>query len=371
MRFLLYSLVAVVLIFAAVLMSNVTALTAKSPQGDAQSIGMTREPDKITSSWGKKLNPSGEMPVEGFRAFYFNRENPSNLIFAENVNAVSIKYSWSDFHNILSQSFAGYWVGKLKFDKATRKQVSISQSWTKSRVMIDGKVVFDSKNSGESFFVDFTPGEHVVEVEYINNWHTVEFKVTIDDEVLQASETDLAAYFKKSPIRDKNMYYVGLYESDAKDVSVTVSVPRAGKPVVLWLSSYEAIDWNISAADEISAVVISSYAPGSRVAGVGTAEVMHYRNWPMSYTEAKQCSCVAGIFHCEEDVGLDGMAKSIEDISGLKLSGYALQYSSKSLQIQPYNQMIFERMRKQKQLNKAAKKKCVRVADPDFDTMMR
>ena len=229
----------------------------------------TLEPDKIRSSWGQRLNPTGAIPSRGFKAIYFDREVPGTVVFQENVDSIAIKYAWADFHQIDSPNFAAYWVGKLSFSAPATKQFSVSQSWAKSRIFVDGVVVFDASNQSETFTHEFSPGEHVIEVEHINNWHTVEYKVTIEDVVDKLTESQLKDRLAASSAKPANVYYVGLYESGRKDSTVDVAVPDRSQPAVLWLASYEAIDWNVDALHPGSTVVVSSHSPGSRVRGSG------------------------------------------------------------------------------------------------------
>ena len=138
------------------------------------------------------------------------------------------------FHQINSPNFAAYWVGKLSFSAPATKQFSVSQSWAKSRIFVDGVVVFDASNQSETFTHEFSPGEHVIEVEHINNWHTVEYKVTIEDVVDKLTESQLKDRLAASSAKPANVYYVGLYESGRKDSSVDVAVPdrsSARRPV--------------------------------------------------------------------------------------------------------------------------------------------
>jgi hypothetical protein len=339
-------------------------------ESPSRSVTDTYAPEKIRSSWGKKLNPKGAIPSAGFRAIYFDRRNPGTAVFQENVESVAIKYAWSEFHDIPSQSFAAYWVGRLHFPESGSRQISVSQSWAKARILIDGQIVFD-EGSNKSFEHHFSAGEHIVEVEYINNWHTVEFKVTIGEPVTELSEEELPGFFLQNVGTSPRLYYVGLYESAAKDTSVHVTLPRTGGPVVLWLSSYEAIDWTITSPDRISAVVTSSYSPGSRVRGAGDARVVAVRDWPRVHSETRRCSCSAsGHFHCEDREHLGGAARKLEAATGLDLAGYAVDYSADLLTMKPYDRGVAERIEAQEQANEAARKQCQAAADPDFDTLM-
>ena len=336
----------------------------------ADERAQTQPVREIKSSWGKRLNPTGALPDNGFRAFYFDRKNPSNVVFQEDVDSIAIKYAWAEFHEIDSPDFGAYWVGKLNFPSAATKQFSVSQSWAKSRIFIDGSVVFDESNQGRTFTHTFTPGDHVIEVEFINNWHTVEYKVTIEDVIEELSEDEMATWIKTQGGKFAGLYYVGLYESDRKDTSVDLTTPATDSPVILWLTSYEAIDWNIDSLHPGSAVIVGSYAPGSRIRGAEIGQVHHLKGSWGIYRVAKQCSCVAGTYHCEGDKDLNDVAEKLLSLTGVPLSGYASEYSASALTIQPYDDELNLQIMAKRQAIEAAQKQCVRKADPDFDTLM-
>ena len=326
--------------------------------------------DATRSSWGKRLNPTGEMPDSGFRAFYFDRNHPNKVVFQEDVESIAIKYAWDEFHKIDSPSFGAYWVGRLHFDSETTKQVSVSQSWAKSRIWIDGAVVFDQSNDRQAFTHSFSPGDHVIEVEFINNWHTVEYKVTVQDEVENLTEEQLGRWLKAQEGKFAGVYYVGLYESARKDTSVDVKVPPTDVPIILWLTSYEAIDWNILSLHPGSIVIVSSYAPGSRARGVQHGQVQHSEvSWGI-YRTTSECGCVAGNFHCEGSRDLNDVANKLLSVTGVPLSGYAAEYSGSAPVIRPYDAAMTLRISTQREADRKAQNECRRKANPDFDTLM-
>ena len=344
--------------------SSVSQSTQSAAPGEADTVG------PVQSSWGKKLNPTSAIPSKGFRAFYFDRRNPSKVVFQEDVNGIAIKYAWADFHAIESPNFAAYWVGKLNFQSAATRQFSVSQSWAKSRIFIDGAIVFDESSRKNTFRHHFTPGDHVVEVEYINNWHTVEYKVTIGDVIEKLDEETLASRLQSQDGKFGGVYYVGLYESARKDTSVDVTVPETDSPVILWLSSYEAIEWNVDSLKPGSVVVVSSHAPGSQVSGSHVGQVFHSQSFLGRTGLSKRCSCTAGHFRCEERTDMNDLAEKLLSTIGVPLTGYAAEYSAAAVTIQPYDRALALRISQQRAKEEAAEKLCVKKANPDFDTMM-
>lgn len=346
--------------------SNAIEQTA-SPDRNAESE--RQEPEKISSVGGKKLNPNGVIPSSGFRAFYFDRRLPDQVIFEENVDDIAIKYAWAEFHGIDSKNFGGYWIGKLNFPTPARKQISISQSWAKSRILVDGEIIF----TGDSNRVvhDFSAGEHIIEVEYINNWHTTEYKVTIEDEIVPYTISEVKNYFRSKDDNSEKLYYVSLYESKSKDTSVRVSIPETEDPIILWLSSYEAIDWYINTSSKISDVIIGSNRPGSRVRGAGVDRVIHLNDWDGITHETSQCSCTSGYFHCEQKEDINDLATKLQSITLRKLSGYALAYSADNVAMQPLDGNTKSRVERTKQQQLDAERQCKAYTNPDFDRLTK
>jgi hypothetical protein len=330
-----------------------TVIVANAPAG------------KLGSGWGKILNPKGEVPESGFKAVYFEQQNPNLIVFQEMTNSIAINYAWSEFHNIPSPSFAGYWVGRVKFDAPATKQISVSQSWSKSRIYIDGQLARKHDNENGSFTHKFTAGEHFIEVEYSNNWHTVEYKVTLEDVVAFSTEQEVAAYLRQNKLQSSAVYYVGLYESSAPDLSVSVAVPETTAPTVLWLDSYSPIDWNITGLDaKLSTIIISSYSPGSRISTAEAGHVFRLKNWVGVHNKTVSCTCANTYFHCEDKYDLIDVAEKLRAMTGLGLAGYAVKYNADSLVIIPFDKATMESVKTQKSLNSVLKSQCEKQTQP-------
>ena len=283
-------------------------------------------PEKIASAWGKRLNPKNEVPSLGYRAIYFDDRAKDYVAFQETTSSIAVKFGADSFHSIQPQSFSAYWVGLLKFDMPTEKQFSVSQSWSHTRIYVDGKTVFDKSNEKKDFSYNFAAGEHVIEVEHSNNWHTAEFKMTVDDKLKVLNSQSIAQFFNNSQLRDAKIHYINLYESSARDTSVKVDVASSSQPIVLWLNSYEAIDWKIAKGTNVVAIVISAYSPGSRVIGAGSAKIVGFQK-RLVVSESG-----------DEEQKLRSYAGILKGLTGLDLGGYAIEYSSSNVTTQKYVQ---------------------------------
>jgi hypothetical protein len=199
----------------------------------------------------------------------------------------------------------------------------------------------------------------------------VEFKVTVEEPVVRRPLDDIGRRLRGGGA-GPDFYYVGLYESGNADTSVDVQLPRTGKPATLWLDSYEAIDWNVSAPDGLAAVVVASYTPGSRVLGERPALLLHAdRAFGVHSASASGCSCVAGHYHCEREHGLPAVAGQLRSLAGLRLAGAATQYSASSVAVEPWGADELAEGGRQEALVESARKVCAAHANPDFDRLLR
>lgn len=161
--------------------SRITRLAEKSPIAFENLF----TPQGIVSddSWGKYLNTTNEVPVNKFKAFYFDVGNPSNVLKQEYRDYPSVHYESANFLNLWAEDFCGYWVGDFEYAKDTLKGVYIQNGESKVRVIIDGKAVVTT--STESILpYTFTKGKHRIEVEFINDCSLAAFSVMMLDPCL-------------------------------------------------------------------------------------------------------------------------------------------------------------------------------------------
>lgn len=173
------------------------------------------------TTWGAHFNPDNAVPSEGFYAFYFDSSKPADLVNPEQVEKISVEYNRNDFRGIDSQDFAAYWVGAINTREKTTFKVKADKGWNEFRVIIDGSIIQDyhvadrmrspepltllkannsvqgkvdrspremvvlqeasakpiPKSSQENPLITLLPGDHMIEVELRNHWHTTDFSV--------------------------------------------------------------------------------------------------------------------------------------------------------------------------------------------------
>ncbi len=286
------------------------------------------------TTWRTRFFPTGTPPLNAFKAFYFNTKAPTKLIASAQVASVDIEYAWEKGpgFTIVSEDFGGYWIGDFTLLKDEEMVIDVSQSWSETRMIIDGYLVYKG-GSNASINVRLPKGRHTLEVEYVNNWHTVGFSASI--RTLTEVPKNITANEIKG-IDHNEVWYVGVYESGAADKTIRL-VPKKSNTVskILFLSSYDAVKWDASLLKNagVTAIIYNSYDPGAQVLNVPQGVTVHKSNIPYGYTLKASCATNDrfGLMACE---GIDEFTKVYSAITGLTtkpLTGFVGNYSPKEL----------------------------------------
>ena len=133
-----------------------------------------KEPNRANKTWGAALNPTNTKPEEKYYAAYINTKSPLSVIHSEIVDDIQIDHASFDFHGIKPEDFGAYWVSTLTLDTPERRTISVDQEHSRTRVTIDGYIVFEGRLTRSVVF-NLDAGEHVIEVEYVSNSQTTNF----------------------------------------------------------------------------------------------------------------------------------------------------------------------------------------------------
>lgn len=303
-----------------------------------------------------------------FEAVYFDRsvENPKKI--SDRVAEIAIHYSHRDrYPRINPHNFAGSWKGILSFGTSTRKQIQISQGHSDTVVKINGKKVFEGDSFGD-FVHTFAPGEHEIEVFHVNNWHVVDFKVTIVDEVKKFTKYQLQSYFHDHDKPMNEIVYVGAYGSGSNSFLLNVELSDQDKGKIIWLDSHEAIDWQIKNDPGIAGVIVASYAPGSRVLGLNEGVPIAHSKDLVGFNSGSEvkCSCVVGTFHCYGRGELAKLENEVFQVTGAKLVGYAGSKSNKKIRTRKFDDKVRTSIKRMSQKIDEAEETCVKSSSPNF-----
>lgn len=296
----------------------------------------SRDYPSVPATWGDRLNPDKKAPMGRFSAYYLRSGNPAELISTDTVDEVSINYAWSDLHGIKSEDFEGYWVGQFRYKKETPVYIAVDQSWSRTRVIVDRKLIYEGSSNARVPFV-FSPGTHMVEVEYVNNWHTTGMSVAFLEAAEPVARSELRGRLRAIAPENSVVQYVGVYESGSQDNAISLDLSPSSVPVILVLNSYSAVRWVVNNPDrvDVRAVVYSAYSPGSRIQlgkDNGRIPRILVEGGLGSYDASPRCNCIGGLFHCEGG----SLASTVQGLAGLlgyPVSGFSGGYSPKTIAV--------------------------------------
>lgn len=354
------------------------AAEASPPRSLAAPINAAGQPPlpKAESTWGPIFNPAGDAPLDSFKAYYFDTDRPRTVVAQEQVADVAINYAWDQFHGIKSEQFGAYWVGRMQFKAPQTRLIGVGQSHAKTRIVIDGSVVYEGRQDARVPY-EFSKGEHLIEVEHVNNWHTTELRVAFGKSLEKLSTAQVRAELERRRIENADVHYVGLYESSARDLTVKLDVAPLTRDTMLVLSSHSPVKWVVGGRGgaRLRAIVLASSNPGSEVVGIDEKRtaVLPYESRIGSHTFKPTCHCTAGRYHCETSDNLLSTRQAVEDITHGRMVGFSGAYGAAALSIpdKTLTEETLEQSRQQLEADAVKRQQCEKKADPDFERMMK
>lgn len=274
-------------------------------------------------SWGEILKiKANTIPTNKFRAFYMDKNSPKKIQYSEVVDTLSLTYSHQPFHTVLADNFLGLWVGNFTFEKETRLNINISVSWAHMKITDNGKIIYDG---GESSQIDhtFSKGTHRIEVEYINNYGQVDVNMGFIKSVPMLDENSTRSLITP----DTNIYLFGSYESDRNDHGIDITLQNSSRPTVLFLSSYETINYMIHniRGGKLKAIIYNSYEPLGEIKM--DADIPIYRDVQLSYCNRLiPFSYKPEYDHFEDEHAFSNIITHIQQLTGMKPRGFSSTY---------------------------------------------
>lgn len=230
--------------------------------------------------------PSLQIPLNRFAAVYYNEDAPDVPVATEIVDLPSANFVHYDSHGIPSEKFKGYWVGNFEFGQSTEKILTVYQSWSNAKVLIDGQTVFDKVNSSGTVPFTFTEGTHKIEVYYDCNYFSTEFLMNLVSPEQMKDIAGAAADLRSLLTPDTKLYYVGAYETTRMDHTMDLNILPSQEPVVIVATAHDPVIWSVVNPNnvQIKAIIINSYGPGSTVRGAGNAQQIQCSGLNYGYT---------------------------------------------------------------------------------------
>lgn len=269
-------------------------------------------------------------PSSWFAAILFDTETwEQNNEFI--TDSISISESWSVWNISSVNDLGAYFIWNIDIPTSWEYEFITSQSWAQTRIILDNKLIsWQSNSSSTKLYLD--KWEYTMEVEFINNWHTVDLFVSYGVSVKDHSYDEVKEIVQT---QKGEVWYVGVYETVWDWHELTLNIPKTSESISLVLTSYGVVNWKIknSNAVNIRDVVFSSYEPGSTVSWVSDTTVVtklkdrEYDTIPNIYQTKPECDNFGGHFHCEYDIdAFQKLNAKIKELFWKELTGFAGDY---------------------------------------------
>lgn len=267
-------------------------------------------------------------PLNYYKVYYYNTIKPSEIVATDIVNNIGVHQSY-DYKGISSENFSATWIGNIDFKEETTKYIELSLNKASATLTIDGTKVLND-------IYTFTKGMHNIQIDYTNNWHTIDFSLQFIDIEQVVEENLLIDEIKSMMNADTQIEYVGVYESDNDQQIIDVTVATNNKPIILFLSSYDAVHWKIGNGNQnnITAVILNCFNQGGSVSFSGNASVpvITMSNLEMVYTQYPTYTKSGHGYHFE-NLEFNELRTQMMTLFGKKLSGFTGAYSESRLTV--------------------------------------
>ena len=203
------------------------------------------------------------------------------------------------------------------------------------RVLLDRHIIAESREPNRTELppaLELDAGEHLLEVEYSNHWHTAQFQLALEPDVPAYGSEDLAAAIAALHLPPTTVtHVVALYQSAEADRRVRVQAPTGDTPYILVLNSYDPVNWELQGR----APVLVVHDDRGSLRGMGGAPQLVWRS-RFSHNAASEdlpgppeCTCHIRerSLKCEGDV-TPGLVGKIKQLTGYPLAGFSGAYSN-------------------------------------------
>lgn len=277
---------------------------------------------KESSTWQKHyINTLAEIPINAFRACYFDERMAGEVKYSKIVDRPAVNFAHDKHFGIPGEAFGAYWIGFHTFEKTTLLEFNIYKSRAEVKLFIDGRELTSAGSSKTGIPFTFTPGIHKIEVLYVSNYFSVSFLMDMMPPVMSVDDTTLLSSI--STINNPKIWYCGAYESQNIDMDVKVSLNPSLSPVVLVLSSWQPIVWDLAdtGRTDLRQVILSSHHSRSSIKHLPDhVKLIYYDDLPNVHELMPQKSSV------NPKRSFKNLAYKIQSITGKKPVGFSGKY---------------------------------------------
>lgn len=202
----------------------------------------------------------------------------------------------------------------------------------------------------------FNKGRHKIEVWFVNNWHTTSLLVDFKDEPKFYKQSEVVAKLKGQKF---DIWLAAAYESGTQDNKIKVTLDKSQKPLVVMLSSYRAVRWDVSNPHGNKILAALVYNPISSINLNKNVYSMDERIYDEDMEIKYHCSNGGAHFHCE---GGDINSKNdrVRKDFGQNLGGFSGSYGAITLNLPSIliDESVFTKDAEAKKRNEAEREKC-------------
>lgn len=276
-----------------------------------------------TDDWAAVLNPTGEIPAEGFTAYYFDVHEPTRVVARESAPIIAFNQRDGVVHGIPAANVGIYWVGNLHIPQAARYRFRNEHSMVYQ--LLDKHILSDRSN----FDLDLDAGTHLLEVLFTNEYRFLPFTLEInpagyeqfyaDSDTIDDSALRTAIDAQRLPANTV-AYLASIDKSARHNRRVTLHAPRDARSYILILSAKDTTIWNIEG--RAPAFIIHTHR--SHIDGLADVPRHLWRIntlWSPFSDEPDNCQCLYGYSPCDMPEDLDALAKRIHAVTGYPLAG--------------------------------------------------
>ena len=289
-------------------------------------LALTDFPD-AGKTWWANLNPSNEIVPGQFKSIYFNTAS-QKVLQTSSQDTITILRAGG----FPTRDFWAYFVGEIDITSSSMYEFFLSESWSSSRVILDGKEIL--KTGKDTVALKLEPKRYTLEVEYLNTWHVGDLAVGYSQKTpvytLEQAKLELASI---ASMENLEVWYTGVYESSNSDYRIPLVLKPSSNPVVLMLGSYSTVNWEISNPSnvDIKAIVYAGYEPWISVTWwvQGSVPVMRVSPYFYTYKLSPDCRAAWSIYHCEwSEKDFTKIVDASTSLFGKKLTGFSGEYAA-------------------------------------------
>lgn len=309
-----------------------------------------------------------DIPPTGFKAYYYSQDPNRRGVVMQIVETIALRDSKLKRNGIDVRQGSAYYLGKLNFAEPTAQKIGVHAGGTSVVIRINGQVVYSSfpkpitlttemleqarrmplflssgANPVKDFVFEFPQGDSIIEVDVANTSHSLDFKIAIQDVFEKIVRREVKERITADYLQNAAVYYYAVDESNTPDFSLDIRVPKTDGPVILVLDSNRPVDWKVNHENEIAYTIVSSGSTGTRVLGRDLGETLHLNHPLRMHSETRACSCNRG-FRCRDNTDLLDIAAAVKNLTGVELSGYAIDDEASFLSITRYSSDIRTRI---------------------------